>query len=95
MDGLRSLLGPLCAVLAALGAYVGGPGAVLGPMLAILSRSWASTGWAALGASVGGLVPLLGSLFAILAALGPSVGGPGPSWPEKWLWPQREGDRDR
>ena len=54
---------------AALGAYVGGLGAVLGPMLAILGRSWASTGgpgplwgrcvrsWAALGAYVVGLGP--------------------------------------
>ena len=38
---------------AALGAYVGGPGAVLGPILAILGRSWASRG---------GPGPLLGSL---------------------------------
>ena len=30
--------------MAALGAYAGGLGAVLGPMLAILGRSWASTG---------------------------------------------------
>ena len=51
--------------LAALGAYVGGLGAVLGPMLAILSCSWGSVGglgctWAALGAYVGDLAPLLG-----------------------------------
>ena len=38
---------------AALGAYVGGLGAVLGPILAILDRSWASTG---------GPGPLLGPL---------------------------------
>ena len=49
---------------AALGAYVGGLGAVLGPTLAILSLSWASIGglgctWAALGACVGDLGPLL------------------------------------
>ena len=50
---------------AALGAYVGSLGAVLGPMLAILSCSWGSVGglgctWAALGAYVGDLAPLLG-----------------------------------
>ena len=55
---------------AALGAYVGGLGAVLGTMLAILGlygRSWATLGtsvcglgctWAALGAYVGDLGPL-------------------------------------
>ena len=42
---------------AALEAYVGGPGAVLGPLLAILGRSWASTG---------GPGPRLGPLCAIL-----------------------------
>ena len=26
------------------------------------------------------------------AALGAFVGGPGPSWAEKWPWPEREGD---
>ena len=54
---------------AALGAYVGGLAAVLGPMLAILRRSWVALGasigdlgctWAALGAYVGDLMPLLG-----------------------------------
>ena len=38
---------------ATLGAYVGGLGAVLGPIMAILGRSWASTG---------GPGPLLGPL---------------------------------
>ena len=51
----REVNGPVCVILGrsgglcvrpwvALGAYVGGLGAVLGPMLAILGRSWASTG---------------------------------------------------
>ena len=71
---------------AALGAYVGGLGAVLRPTLAILSCSWASTGgpgplseasigglgctWAALGAYVGDLGPLLGLYWRSCAALG-------------------------
>ena len=52
-------------------------GGLLGPMLAILGRSWAFTGggrplgrcvrsWAALGAHVGGLGPLLGPIVAVL-----------------------------
>ena len=42
---------------AALGAYAGGPGPLLGPGLAVLGRSWALCwrSWAALGAYVGGL----------------------------------------
>ena len=70
-------MGPLCAVLAALGGYVGGPGAVLGRMLAILGRSWASAG---------GPGPLLEPILAVLghswglcwrswAALGAYVSG--------------------
>ena len=42
---------------AALGPYVGGLGAVLGPMLAVLG---------CLGAYVGGLGPLLGPMLAVL-----------------------------
>ena len=53
---------------AALDAYVGGPGAVLGPMLAIVGRSWAA----------------LGALMAVLAAfwlhLGPMLAILGRSW---------------
>ena len=60
----REVDGPVLVVLgrcwglcvrswAALGAYVGGLGAVLGPMLAILGCCWASTG---------GHGPLLGPL---------------------------------
>ena len=121
MDGLRSLLGPLCAVLCrswglcwrsggglgtyvgdlgsllglyersgatieasigglgctwvALGAYVGGLGPLLEPMLAVLGRSWDLSwrSWAALWASVGGLGPSVGGLGPMLAVLG----GPG------------------
>ena len=93
----REVDGPLCAVLrrswglcgrswVALGAYVGGLGPLLGPMLAVLGRSWPSAG---------GLGPLLGPMLAILvrsrglsrrswgvcwrswAALGAYVGGLG------------------
>ena len=46
---------------AALGPYVGGRGALLGPMLAVL---------AALGAYVGGLGPLLEPMLAVLGPLG-------------------------
>ena len=64
----------------ALETYVGGLGAVLGPMLAVLGRSWAS---------MGGLGLLLGPLCSVLdwswslcwrswAALGAYVGGLGP-----------------
>ncbi len=71
--GPGPLLGPMLAVLAAFGR-------LLEFMLAILSRSWASTG---------GPGPLLGPLFEVLgrswalcwrsrAALGAYVGGLGP-----------------
>ena len=64
---------------AALETYVGGLGVLLGPMLAVLGRSWAL---------MGGLEPLLGPLCPVLgcswslcwrswAALGPYVGGLG------------------
>ena len=74
---------------AALGAYVGGLGALVGPMLAILSlygRSWAALGasvgglgctWLALGAYVGNLGPLLGLYWRSWVALGAYVGGLG------------------
>ena len=65
---------------AAFGTYVGGLGALLGPMLAVLGRCWAL---------MGGLEPLLGPLCPVLgcswslccrswAALGPYVAGLGP-----------------
>ena len=77
--------GPLWAVMGRLGAFVGGPG----PSWV---RSWVLCwrSWAALGVYVGGLGPHVGGLGAlwermleVLAALGASVGGPGPSWAEK------------
>ena len=40
VGGLGPLLGPMLAVLGALGAYVGGLKALLGSMLAVLGRSW-------------------------------------------------------
>ena len=53
---------------AALGAFVGGPGPLLWPLLAVLGRSWASAG---------GLGPLLGPMLAVLGRPWGSVGGPG------------------
>ena len=52
----------------ALGAYVGGLGPLLGPMLAVLGRSWALC-WpyvGCLGAYVGGLGPVLGPMLEVL-----------------------------
>ena len=48
----------------ALGAYVGGLGPLLGPVLVVLGRSWGLCwrSWAALGADVGGLGLLLGPM---------------------------------
>ena len=94
MGGLRSLLGPLCAVLGrswglcwrsggGLGTYVGD----LELLLGLYGRSWAALGasigglgctWAALGAYVGDLGPLLGLYWRSWAALGAYVGGLGP-----------------
>ena len=82
MGSLRSLLGPLCAVLGrswglcwrsggGLGTYVGD----LELLLGLYGRSWAALGasigglgctWAALGAYVGGLRPLLEPMLAVL-----------------------------
>ena len=42
--------------------------------------------------SVGGLGRSRGLCWRSCAALGAYVGGPGPSWAEKWPWPEREGD---
>ena len=90
MDGLRSLLGPLCVAPGrswglcwrsggGLGTYVGD----LGPLLGLYWRSWA-----ALGPAVCGPGPLLEPMLAVLsrfwglcwrswAALGTYVGGLG------------------
>ena len=72
-------------------ASTGGPGTRLGPLCAILGRSWslcwrswAALGsylgglWGALGPYVGGLGPLLGPMFAVLGRSWGYVGGPGP-----------------
>ena len=79
---------------AALGAYVGGLGPLLGPMLAILvccqGLSWRSR--AALGAQVGGPEGAAGPKLAVLPALRalPALGadqvksGPNPSG--SWIW---------
>ena len=54
MGGPGLLLGPLWAVLGALGASVGGPGAPLEPLEAVMGRPWGPCGrsWAALGTKV-------------------------------------------
>ena len=86
---------------AALGAYVAGLGSLLGPLRAVLGRSWGLCwrSWAALGAYVGGLGLLLEPILAVLGrrgaevvGLGDSVGGPGGSKAEKWPKPEREQD---
>ena len=62
------------------GAYLlGGPGPLLGPLRAVLGRSWdlCWRSWAALGAYVGGLGLLLGPMLAVLGGLGAYVGGLG------------------
>ena len=94
MGSLRSLLGPLCAVLGrswglcwrsggGLGTYVGD----LELLLRLYGRSWAALGasigglgctGAALGAYVGDPGPLLGLYWRSWAALGAAVCGPGP-----------------
>ena len=55
----------------ALGAYVGGLGPLLGPLLAVLDGSWGVCwrSWAALGAYVDGLGRLLGRMLAVLGRL--------------------------
>ena len=94
VDGLKSLLRPLCAVLGrswglcwrsggSLGTYVGD----LELLLGLYGRSWAALGasigglgctWAALGAYVGDLGPLLGLYSRSWSALGAAVCGPVP-----------------
>ena len=94
MGSLRSLWGPLCAVLGrswglcwqsggGLGTYVGD----LEMLLGLYGRSWVALGasigdlgctWAALGAYVGDLKPLLGLYWRSWAALAAAVCGPGP-----------------
>ena len=94
MDGLRSLLGPLCAIPSRFGGLCGRSGSGLGtcvgdlePLLGLYGRSWAALGasigglgcaWAALGADVGDLWPLLGLYWRSWAALGAAVCDPGP-----------------
>ena len=80
---LTRSLGLCWQSLAALGAYVGGLGPLLEPMLAVLGRSWDLSwrSWAALWASVGGLGPSvagLGPMLAVLGGLRPKS-GPSPS----------------
>ena len=96
MGGLGRSGGLCWRSCAALGAYVGDLGPLLGPMLAVLGG---------LGAYVGGLGPLVEPMLAVLEHLGAEVvglgakSGPGPSgkaiWQGdqagKWPKPEREG----
>ena len=63
----------------ALGAYVGGLGPRLGPMLVVLGRSWGLCWrfWAALRAYVGGLGSGSGPKLTVLACLGAKAVGLG------------------
>ena len=58
----------MLAILGRSWASTGGPGPLLGPLCAVLGRSWSLCwrSWAALGAYVGGLGPLLGPMLAVL-----------------------------
>ena len=66
---------------------MGGLGSFLGPLLAVLGRSWDLCGWswAALGTSVGGLGPLLGPQWVVL----------GQDQAGKWPKPERGHDLGR
>ena len=70
VGGLGLLLGPAWAVLAALGAFVGG-------LVPLLAHSWdlCRRCWAALGACVGGLGSSRALCWRSCAALGAYVGG--------------------
>ena len=94
MGSLRSLLGPLCAVLGRSWGLCWRSGGDLGPyvgdlelLLRLYGRSWAALGasigglgctGAALGAYVGDPGPLLGLYWRSWASLGAAVCGPGP-----------------
>ena len=85
MNAPGPLSGPLWAVLGRLGAFVGGPGPSWVRSWVLCWRSCAALGVyvGGLGPHVGGLGALWERMLAVLAALGASVGGPGPSWAEK------------
>ena len=70
----------------ALRVYVDGLGLLLGPLLAVLGRSWDLCGQsgAAHGTYVGGLGSLLGSMWAVLGAIS-AKSSPNPS--RKAIWP--------
>ena len=70
---------------------------LLGPVLAVLGRSWALCwrSWAALGAYVGGLGSGSGPKLAVLGGLGAEVVGLGSDQGEKWPKPERERDPQR
>ena len=84
MNAPGPLSGPLWAVLGRLGIFVGGPGLSWVRSSVLCWRSGAALGAyvRGLGPHVGGLGPLFGPMLTVLAALGASVGGPGPSWAE-------------
>ena len=75
---------------AALGAYVGGLGPLLEPMLAVLGRSWdlCCRSWAALGAYAGGLAAMLEPKWSVLEGSGPKSGS-GSAAVRRWDRPER------
>ena len=82
---LKLLWAALGSLRSALRCYVGGLGPLLGPMFAVSGLMLAVLGrsdglCSSLGSHAGGLESLLGPMLAVLAALGASVGTPGPSW---------------
>ena len=100
IDGrTRSSRGLCWRSWAALGAYVGGLGPLLGPMLVVLGRSWGLCwrSWAALRAYVGGLgsgsgpkLAVLGPKWSVLEAIR-AKSGPNPSG--KAIWQADQGGK--
>jgi hypothetical protein len=72
---------------AALGVHAGGPGPLLGFMLAVLGRSWdlCWRSWAALGTYVGGPGVLLGTMLAVLGCWDRRAR---PDRPDRWAGPE-------
>ena len=85
MGGPGPLSGLMWVVLDRSQGLCGRSWVVLVPLLAVLGHLDSALGCyvGGLGPHVGGLGALWERMLAVLAALGASVGGPGPSWAEK------------